>query len=346
MRKLIAILMALGLLRGCSYIPDGGMTYHPDIPGVELRPESEPSSEYTLDLSRTRCPQVLSVTIENGDDPYLRNLLDIHVLHTGVVGLFGCPVEVEGTTGNSKLIFRYDPDDMRNVPARNLIGLYYNENSEYEELKPTLDEEAHTVSFDIDSDGAYMLVDLYEWYKAWGADLPEYAHPLEMTFEGGYYPSFYPSFDVTVPEGTSLNFSSDMEWTNPETGLVSKDYFSSKNGSRLNISAKVIRGEGAWADALAGANYVRSNPSVEGLLLWNSMEELAVEPKRIVLLKNSTFTGKEIVAASCYYYVSPTESVSMEVYVPAGDAELEKELREFVLGIRFYDSDFPWDKNT
>lgn len=344
MRKIIAILLSLGLLRGCSYVPIESFV---PVGGITDIPIAEPSTEYTIYLADTLRPQVLSVTVENGKDPYIRNMLEVHVLHTGVVGLFGCPVEVEGVTEKSRLIFRYDPENMNRISARNLIGLYYNEEEyNYEELEPTLDEENHTVTFDIDRDGAYMLVDLYEWFRAWGADLPEYAHPLEFTFEGGEYPSYYPSFTATVPEGTVLSFSSDRECTNIETGLVTKDYFSSKSGSRLSVSAEVIRGEGAWADALAGANYVRSNPRIEGSLLWNSMEELAVEPKRIVLLKNSTFTGEPLVAASCFYYVSGMESVSMEVWVPAGDDELERELRDFVTGIEFYEAGDPWYKNN
>lgn len=174
MRKIIAILMVLGLLRGCSYAPVGGIM---DIPVVER----VPSTSYTLDLSRTRAPNVLSVTVENAVEPYLYNMLDVHVLHTDVVGLFGCPVEVTGEDiENATLTFRYDPDNMKKVPAKNLIGLYYNEDEyNYEEMLGTLDETACTVTFEISREGSYMLVDAYEWFLAWGADIPQYAHPFE-----------------------------------------------------------------------------------------------------------------------------------------------------------------------
>lgn len=339
MRKIIAILLSLGLLRGCSYVPDLWVT---DIPVVE----PEPSAEYTLHLEDTRCPQVLTVTVENGKDPYIRNMLDVHVLHTGVVGLFGCPVEVEGVTENSRLIFRYDPANMNQVPSRNLIGLYYNEEEyNYEELEPTLDTENCTVSFDVDRDGAYMLVDLYEWFRAWGADLPEYAHPLEFTFEGGYYPSYYPSFTVTVPEGTTLEFGSDTEDANPETGLVVKDYFKSEKGSRLDIDANVVRGENLTADIRASVEYIKSNPEIDGVHLWGSLEEITVEQNRIILLQRSLW-GREMTAVSCIYLVSDMESVSMGITIPDGDPVLEKEMLDFVTGIKFYETSNPWYKNT
>lgn len=333
--------MILGLLRGCSYDPVGGIM---DIPIVE----PEPSTEYTINLVKTRYPYVLSVTIENASDPYIRNMLDVHVLHTGVVGRFGCPVEVEGATENSRLIFRYDPENMKQVPARNLIGLYYNEEEyNYEELEPTLDEANHTVTFDIDRDGAYMLVDLYEWFRAWGAELPEYAHPLEFTFEGGEYPSYYPSFSAVIPEGTTLSFSSDLEWTNDRTGYVVKDYFSSTDESDLRIRATVIRGDKPWRDALSGANYIRSNPVGEDGPLFDTLEELVKEPERIIFLMSSSYTGEPLYYATVYYCISGREYVSMEVSIPLADKdELEGELRDFVTGIKFCDTNNPWYKNA
>jgi len=151
--------------------------------------ESLPSNSYTIDLSKTRAPNVLSVTVENAVDPYIRNMLDIHVLHTGVAGLFGCPVEVTGDgIEGATLTFKYDPDNMRCVPAENLIGLYYNEeDNNYEEMLGVLDKENCTVSFTIDREGSYMLTDKYEWFLAWGYEIPEAAHPIVPQPEGGNF---------------------------------------------------------------------------------------------------------------------------------------------------------------
>lgn len=340
MKRLFAILLALGLLRGCAYEPVGGIM---DIPINER----EPSTSYTIDLSNTGSPNVLSVTVENAVEPYLYNMLEVHVLHTGVVGRFGCPVEVTAEKlENAVLTFEYDPHNMKYVPAENLIGLYYNEEeNNYEEIMGTLDETAHTVTFNISREGCYMLVDAYEWYLAWGADITELAHPLKYFFEGGHYPSYYPSFGAVIPEGTTLSFSSDLERTNEENGLITKDYFRSKDGSRLDIAASVIRGEDAWADALAGANYIRSNPVIDGSLLWRSMEAFIVEPKRIILIQH-TLLGQPNTSAACFFYVSDKEYVSMTVTISEGDDELKNELVDFVTSMGFNESNSPWYENT
>ena len=135
MKRLLAILLASGLLRGCEYEPVGGIM---DIP---INNEREPSTSYTIDLSRTRAPNVLSVTVDNAVEPNIINMLDVHVLHTDVVGLFGCPVEVTADElENAVLTFEYDPDNMKSIPANNLIGLYYNEEEyNYEEMLGELD---------------------------------------------------------------------------------------------------------------------------------------------------------------------------------------------------------------
>lgn len=346
MRRLFTLLLALmGFLRGCAYEAFGGI---PDIPV-----ETEPSTSYTIDLSQTRAPNVLSVTVDNAVEPYLYNMLDVHVLHTDVSGLFGCPVEVTADELESaNLTFEYDPDNMKGVPAKNLIGLYYNEEEyNYEEMLGELDESANTVTFEITREGSYMLVDAYEWFLAWGADLPQYAHPLELHFDGGEYPSYYPALTAVVPTGTTLSFSADLEHTIydegddelfPE-GLFSKDYFHSKDGSSLQVNAETIRGEKAWAYALGTVNYVKSNPEIEGAPLWETLDELVREPKRIILLQSSSISGQPRRSVTVYYYVSGSEFVCMQVSIPASESELhEQEMLDFALNIEFHESNDPW----
>lgn len=347
MKRLLAILLASGLLRGCEYEPVGGIM---DIP---INNEREPSTSYTIDLSRTRAPNVLSVTVDNAVEPYINNMLDVHVLHTDVVGLFGCPVEVTADElENAVLTFEYDPDNMKSIPANNLIGLYYNEEEyNYEEMLGELDETTCTVTFDITREGSYMLVDAYEWFLAWGADLPQYAHPLEFNFEGGEYPSYYPAFTAVVPLGTKLSFSSDLEHTlyaegdyalHPE-GLVAKDFFRSKDGSGLDIVARTVRGEKAWAYALGTVNYVKSNPEINEAPLWETLDELVHEPKRIILLQSSSVSGKPRRTVTVYYDVSGNEFVCMEVSIPAAESELRgQEMLDFAMNIEFRKSDDPW----
>lgn len=347
MKRLFTLLLALlGFLRGCAYDSFGG------VPSIPV--EREPSTSYTIDLSKTRAPNVLSVTVDNAVEPYLYNMLDVHVLHTDVSGLFGCPVEVTADELESAVLtFEYDPDNMKGVPAKNLIGLYYNEEEyNYEEMLGELDESANTLTFEISREGSYMLVDAYEWFLAWGADLPQYAHPLELHFDGGEYPSYYPALTAVVPTDTTLSFSADLEFTiydegenelYPE-GLFSKDYFQSKNGSGLQVNAETIRGENAWAYALESVDRIKSNPEIDGTHFWETLDELVNERERIILLfQSSTIKAETRRYVTVYYYVSESEYVCMNVSIPASESELhEQEMLDFAMNIEFHESNDPW----
>ncbi|MCM1164531.1 MAG: hypothetical protein NC299_12510 [Lachnospiraceae bacterium] len=212
MKRIIAILMVLGLLRGCSYAPPvGGMT--------DNFVEAAPSTSYTIDLSGTRSPYVLSVTVEDAVDPHIYNMLDVHVLHTGVVGRFGCPVEVTGAAEGSRLIFRYDGDKLYSIRPENLIVLYYDDDEDnYIELMPKLDGSSCTVSLDIGEtrDGTYMLVDSYAWLTAWGAETVKGGQRLFRCEEGGL------SFSVDLLSEVKFTACSDYFKENDD-GIEEKD---------------------------------------------------------------------------------------------------------------------------
>ncbi|MDE7194005.1 MAG: hypothetical protein K2O14_08555 [Oscillospiraceae bacterium] len=127
----------------------------------------------TLDLRRSGEPNVLDVTV-SGKNVTITDMLNIHVLHTDVVGRFGSPVEVDGAEENSVITFRVDKRNMKNVPMQNLIVLHYNEEDAwYDELPGKVDEVSCTVSAQTEGDGCYLLADLYEWYNVWGFPIPE-----------------------------------------------------------------------------------------------------------------------------------------------------------------------------
>ena len=336
MKRLLAILMALGLLRGCSYTPTGE---------IFVRPEenvSETRTEYTLDLSDTRAPNVLSVKAENAANPEIMNLLDVNVLHTGVVGLFGCPVQVSADKlENAKLTFTFDPKNMKSVPAKNLIGLYYNDNTNnYEEITGTLDETAHTVAFDISREGDYMLADAYEWLSAWGADASEYSHPLEYVYEGGTYPAYYPGFSAVIPDGTMLNrVWGDLEDKDSETDLIHKMFFDSTKESDIEISAGVIRGDNAWEYALKDYEYMKSSPIIDDMLSYTYLGKLENEKDRIIFELESSLNGQKSYMASGYYYVGTRQYVSVIASVPVSSDETAKEsVREFMRSLKFWDA--------
>ncbi|MCR5717898.1 MAG: hypothetical protein K6F80_02550 [Oscillospiraceae bacterium] len=123
-----------------------------------------------------------------------------HVGHMGVVGRFGCPVEVVSPgMSDAQIVFTYDPDHMKNVPPENLIALFYNEeeNAIYDTIESVLDQAAHTVTANISHEGVYLLADAYQWYGAWGADVSEYAH--ESTYSNEEF-----RFELDVPKDIVL----------------------------------------------------------------------------------------------------------------------------------------------
>lgn len=101
-----------------------------------------------------------------------------HVLHSGVVGLVGAPVDIDYDSNEIKsgtLIFTYEPDKLEGVRTDALMFMWYDEaENNYVELAgETLDEPNHTISIKIDKPGVYLLVNKYRWFKTWGADITD-----------------------------------------------------------------------------------------------------------------------------------------------------------------------------
>lgn len=153
-------------------------------------------------------PQVVSVEVLGADNARLTNVYGVNFLHTGVVGLFGCPVEVSADEfDGARIVFTYDSDNMNLVPPQNLIVLWYDEqNSNYMELEGELNEALCTVSIDISKGGAYMLADGYEWLRAWGYDVEDYAHDIYFTGDGFEERNGWalPEFSMILPKCVKL----------------------------------------------------------------------------------------------------------------------------------------------
>lgn len=160
-------------------------------------------------LSDADVKQVVKVGIKGifSEDTTVSDIYNINVLHTEVVGLFGCPVEISSSEfEEAVIVFEYNSDDMKNVPAENLIMLHYNEEDcFYDTIPSKLNEENHTVSAIITEPGAYMLADAFEWNAVWGEDVSEYAHNILYT-----NPEF--NFSMSIPEEIQLKYvSSPLE---------------------------------------------------------------------------------------------------------------------------------------
>lgn len=161
-----------------------------------------------LYLGDSERPQVVSVEVVGADNAQLTNVYGVNFLHTGVVGLFGCPVEVTASEfDGAHIIFSYDSAGLNLVPPQNLLVLWYDEqNSSYRELEANLNEALCTVSLDISQGGAYMLVDRYEWFRAWGYEAEDYAHDIYFTGDGFEERTGIdlPQFGMVLPKSVRL----------------------------------------------------------------------------------------------------------------------------------------------
>lgn len=155
----------------------------------------KPEPKYAvLDLSKSERPEVSQVKINC--NARLNNLYKAHILHTGVVGLFGCPVEIDGKIPDkTALEFTYNSSMLNGINPDGLLILHYSEEkSDYTELPSKVDKERCTVTAEISEGGAYMLVDAYEWFRAWGVNIDELKH--DTTF---HCTEITPNFSISIP---------------------------------------------------------------------------------------------------------------------------------------------------
>ena len=153
------------------------------------RPEFQ---KISYNINDNRKPEVIYAEIRTlciGDienQISFENLYNIDVLHSGVVGLVGVPLEISYDTENVKapfLAFYYDKNELRGIPEDNLIVLHYNEETgSYDEIgKRKLNTDKSSVTVHIYEPGVYMLADIYEWYECWGIDASDYAYEIDKS---------------------------------------------------------------------------------------------------------------------------------------------------------------------
>lgn len=184
------------------------------------KPQSaEPElSESELDLSKSERPEVTRVKLSCNAS--IKNVYKVNYLHTGVVGLFGCPVETDGEIpSGTKLEFTYDPSMLNGIKPEGLIILHYNEaDAWYDTIPSELDRERHTVTAEISESGAYMLADAYEWYRVWGTVLDEFKHDVVFRCD-----EVNPAFSITIPADVEFNPCGDYLKDSSEPNVREKD---------------------------------------------------------------------------------------------------------------------------
>lgn len=145
----------------------------PEITAVELTADCAGSLEYKSEI---------------------RDVYKIDVMTSGTVGLVGTPIKftLEEGVESASAVFHYDDNELRWVNEDNIILMYYNKTFQrFSQVGALIDTEENTVSFDVEKDGIYLLVDSYEWSNYFGKDRTEFkenANILAYTsdWERGY----------------------------------------------------------------------------------------------------------------------------------------------------------------
>ena len=191
---------------------------------------------------------VYEVYMYSPDEPLdgkvtFRDLYGVHVLHTGVVGLVGAPIEVDYDSDEVKggtLLFGVLKSELNGVRPDALMFMWYDEeNQNYVELEQDthMDEldDSLALYLPIDKPGVYLLVNKYAWLNAWGAGLDD--NGLE---EGYVQKPVENPFDVNENEGLSneARWKKDV-YTGDIIELADMDYMNScikDSSAEFNVS--------------------------------------------------------------------------------------------------------------
>ena len=152
-------------------------------------PESDGRQTFTETVRLDKMPEVIKVEFSGKCTDDIKQHAEIsdmsgHVLHSGVVGRIGVPIELKyNGVDDPQISFYYDKNELRGVPEKNLILLYcLGENESYDTVESAkLDTEKCTVTAAAQGDGIYLLADAYQWYSAWGFDASEYAYEKDKS---------------------------------------------------------------------------------------------------------------------------------------------------------------------
>lgn len=155
--------------------------------------DNTPSPQtFEMPLNNAEKPETVGVVINAGCSGDIKShvrVTDVYgknVLHSGVVGLVGCPVEVsyDDNVTEPELRIVYDPEQLRGIPEKNLIMLHFNENDQFYDTvseAKLLNDGWCSVAANIREPGVYLLADAYQWYSAWGTDVSQYEYNVDRS---------------------------------------------------------------------------------------------------------------------------------------------------------------------
>gem|GEM_PF-1747329 len=132
----------------------------------------------TEKISEEGKPEITEVTVSMNtagniqETTKIRNVYNVDVQTSDVVGLIGAPVEItsDSTFDEATINFRYDDSLLGDTLEENLAVMWYDEvNNEYIVLddEDILDMTNNTISYTTTHFSTYMVVDKVAWFEAW-----------------------------------------------------------------------------------------------------------------------------------------------------------------------------------
>lgn len=150
---------------------------------------------------------------------FVESIMGVDYLCSEVVGLVGEPFEIEATSefDTATLTFVIDKSKLGDTEFDNLMFLWYDEEeNEFVELESALDEDHSTVSITTTHFSKYMVIDKYEWFKAWAVE-------FDYNPTGGG--SGAPTIPVKYNTVLAIDCSGSMDWNDP---ISTEDSFNSE----------------------------------------------------------------------------------------------------------------------
>ncbi len=363
MKKIISVIIAITMLGLCScgdVNEEGSQSGKSDVNSGTFSAEKSISSENAqekqtertieLDLSDSEKTQVTKVTLSGdiGRRASIKDVYGVDIISSDLVGLFGCPVEVELDGESGLLSFEVNTDNMDNIPIENLIVLCKNSdlNDDYQQIKSTLS--GNVITAEIEKSDVYMLADCYQWFSAWGIDMSEYGYDSVFTSD-----EF--SFTVSVPKGISYSEVSGS-WE-AQTQMMQKTLIK-QNGSDdadMTVSLDAMRfpnDDDVCQDPAPIEDLDDVTDNIISVMSDLENNACQVEPKQTfelaenrkgyileIYIPNDSSTGiSEQTTITGYYEYSEDTYIVLGYHMWGSDEELVKKAEESIRSFKYTDA--------
>lgn len=174
----------------CGCVPIGYFEDR-DIAESGISVSSDGFQKIEIDVQSKEKPEIIKAVLEGKCSGNISDYCTVYDAYPGNVivsswaGLIGSPIVVSGSSGieNSTLTLTYDDTKLSGVPEKNIRAIYVKDNGNDFTKIPDLktDEKANTAVIPVMGDGYYILYDIYEYGKAVGENVSEYAYEKTLT---------------------------------------------------------------------------------------------------------------------------------------------------------------------